>query len=68
LNPDTIGEREERTTGGASVGEDDGNKLRSEVIEMIGGFGLEKFENLLLCGALRTSSDDAENNLEREWG
>jgi hypothetical protein len=68
LNPDTIGEREKRSTGGGSVGEDDGNELRSEGVEMIGGFGLEEIENLLLCGALRTSSDDAENNLEREWG
>jgi hypothetical protein len=65
--PHTIGKREARSASRSSIFEDDGNELRGEGVEMIYGFKTEKVEKLLLCGTLRASSDDAENNLYREW-
>jgi len=48
FNPHTIGEREARSTNGSSVRNDEAIELRDKVVEMIGGFGLEEVEKLLL--------------------
>jgi len=65
--PYTIDEREARSACRSSIFEDDGHELRSKGIEMIDVFELKEVKKLLLCGTLRACSDDAENNLKREW-
>ena len=66
LNPHAVGEGEARPAGGRGVGEHDGEELRGEGVEMIGGFGSEEGEKLIECGALGASGDDAQNNVQRQ--
>jgi len=66
VQPHTIDKKEARTTRRSSVFQDDGNELRDEGVEMIGGFEAEEVKKLLLCGTLGTSSDDCKHNLERQ--
>ncbi|MCI93469.1 hypothetical protein A2U01_0114767 [Trifolium medium] len=40
--------------------------MRGKSIEIIGGFGQEEVEKLLFGGTFRSSSDEAEHNLERQ--
>jgi hypothetical protein len=68
IKPHTIGEREKgrcsskitvlKREARSSVFEDDGKKMRDKGVEMIGGFESEKVKKLLLCGTLRTRSND----------
>jgi hypothetical protein len=67
IYPHTIGKREARSTSTSSVFEDDGNELRGERVEMVYGFKTEKVEKLLLCATFGASSNNAKNNLYREW-
>lgn len=66
LNPDAVGEGESRPSGGIGIGEYDGDELRGEGVEMVGGLGSEEREKLIECGTLGASSDDAENNVQRQ--
>lgn len=66
LNPHAVGEGEARPAGGSGVGEHDGDELRGEGVEMVGGLGSEEGEKLIECGALGARSDDAQNNVQRQ--
>jgi hypothetical protein len=82
FNPHTIGERETGRSWRRKVlaeergarpmdwnrfFEDERKEMRDEGVEMIRGFESEEVKKLLSRGTLRTSSDDTEHNLERQW-
>ena len=49
FQPNTVDEREVRTTGRSSVFEDDRKEMRDRGVEMISGFETEEVKKLLLC-------------------
>jgi len=59
FHPQTIDKRETRSTCRSTVFENDGDEVRGEGVELIGGVGLEEVKKLLLCGAIRAGSDDS---------
>ncbi|KAL7203931.1 hypothetical protein ACSBR2_017065 [Camellia fascicularis] len=54
-----IGEGQPRPTGGSTIGEDEGDELRKERVEFVGGFGVEEGEQLVKGWGFGASGDQA---------
>ncbi|KVH99376.1 hypothetical protein Ccrd_022390 [Cynara cardunculus var. scolymus] len=64
LDPNTIHKTQTRATVWSTVGEHQGQKLRTKSVEIINGDCFEKIEQLIECLTSGTGSDQSQNNVE----
>lgn len=65
IDPDAISRREFRATVSAAVGEDGGDDIGGERVELINGREVEEGEDLVLGFAGGSSGDYAEDDVDR---
>ncbi|KAL6982861.1 hypothetical protein U1Q18_016255 [Sarracenia purpurea var. burkii] len=66
IYPHPVGERQPRAAAGSAVGQDEGDELGSEGVEVVGGFGFKEGEQLVKGWAFGSGGDQAENDMDRQ--
>lgn len=68
VDPNAVGEADPWSTGGRAIGEDEGDDLGGEQVEVAGGGRSEEGEELVKRWALSPRGDEGEDDVDGERG